>query len=195
VVGVVLGDATPPQAGGDPMVAAGFAVAGALARALRAGTRSGVTQLLLRLGLVPGYPGRRRLRRRLGPGGYRDWRAAVVRGFGHGAAAELRAVPAVARAAAPLLDPGALGGLPLGVVSSAAYGPKWETWQGQWTTGARWHVHTRTGDRYHDVHLRHPELVVDVVRQVLAASAGAAQTGTGALTTALPEQTFPRIER
>ena len=172
VAGLVLVDATPPQAGGDRAVAAGFALSGVLARALGAGARIGLTQLLVRLQLMPGYSGQRQLRERLTGEEYRAWCSAVVRSFRHAAAAELRAVPAVARAAAELLHPTAddpaLGGVPLAVVSSAAYGPRWEAWQAQWTAGVRWSLHERTGDRSHDIHLRHPERVVGAVHAVLA---------------------------
>ncbi|MGY1604333.1 alpha/beta fold hydrolase [Geodermatophilus sp. SYSU D00815] len=173
VAGLVLVDATPPAAGNDRAVAAGFAVSGLLAQGLRAGARIGLTQLLLRACSMPGYSGQRQLRERLTREEYRAWRSAVVRSFRHAAADELRAVPAAARAAAELLlepttDGPAFGDLPLAVVSSAAYGPRWEAWQAQWAVGSRWCVQHRTGDRSHDIHLRHPDRVVDAVRQVLA---------------------------
>jgi pimeloyl-ACP methyl ester carboxylesterase len=172
VAGLVLVDATPPSAGSDRAVAAGFAVSGALAQVLRAGTRVGATQLLLRLGLMPGYSGQRQLRQRLGAEEHRGWRSAVARSFRHGSAAELRSVRAAARAAAPLLDSTpdrpVFGDRPLVVVSSAAYGPRWEAWQAQWATSSRRAIHERTGDRAHNIHLRHPYRVVDAVRMVLA---------------------------
>lgn len=172
VGGLVLVDATPPQAGCDRAVSAGFAISGALARGLRTGSRLGATPLLLRLCLMPGYSGQRRLRTRLSSAEYQDWHTAVARSFRHGAAAELRAVPGVARDAAQLFDvtaPGcAFDDLPLAVVSSSAYGPKWEAWQEQWAAQSGRSVHIRTGDRSHDIHLCHPDLVIDAVREVLA---------------------------
>jgi hypothetical protein len=156
-------------------VAAGFVASGLLARALRAGTWIGATQLLLRLRLLPGYSGQRQLRARLSAAEYQAWRSAVIRSFRHGAAAELRAVPAAARAAGELLaappEEPTFADLPLAVVSSGAYGPRWEAWQQRWGDRSRWHVQHRTRDRFHDVHLRHPDLVVDAVREVLTEAA------------------------
>jgi pimeloyl-ACP methyl ester carboxylesterase len=170
VSGLVLVDATPPQAGSDRAVVVGFIVSAVLARALRTGTWVGLTQLLLRLRLMPAYSGQRQLQERLTEEEYRRWRALVTRSFRHGAAAELRTVPAAARATKELMgdDGRSFGDLPLAVVSSSAYGPKWEAWQAQLAEGSRWRVHHRTGDRSHDVHLRHPHLVAGVVEQVLA---------------------------
>jgi hypothetical protein len=94
--------------------------------------------------------------------------SAVACSFRNGAAAELRAVPAGARAVAPLLRPAhgrpLFGDRPVGVVSSAAYGPRWDAWQAQWAAISRRSVHGRTGDRFHDIHLRHPDRVLDAVR-------------------------------
>jgi hypothetical protein len=162
VAGLVLVDATPPPAGVDRAVATRFAVAGVLASALRVASRLGATQLLL-----PGYSGQRQLPARLSPAEYRASRSAVACSFRNGAA-ELRAVPAGARAVAPLLRPAhgrpLFGDRPVGVVSSAAYGPRWDAWQAQWAAISRRSVHGRTGDRFHDIHLRHPDRVLDAVR-------------------------------
>jgi pimeloyl-ACP methyl ester carboxylesterase len=172
VSGLVLVDATPPQAGRDRAVTGGFAVAAVIARLLQAGTWIGLTQLLLRLRLVPAYSGQRRLQERSTEEEYRSWRAQVTRSFRRGAVAELRGVPAAARSWEEPTGPGGegrlFGDLPLAVVSSSAYGPRWETWQSALAERSHRSVHHRTGDRSHDIHLRHPDLVVRAVRQVLA---------------------------
>lgn len=174
VDGLVLVDATPEQAGHDRAVTAGFAVSGGLARLLRAGSRVGLTQLLLRLRLMPAYPEQRQWERHLSKEERRTWRSAVARSFRHAAAAELCGVPAAARTARDLFgrsepkDAARFGDLPLAVVSSAAYGRKWSAWQDDLARSSRWSCHLRTGDRSHNIHLRHPDLVVHAVRQVVA---------------------------
>jgi hypothetical protein len=117
-----------------------------------------------RAGPAPAYPEERRWEAHLSDEERRTWRSAVARSFRHAAAAELRSVPAAARTAGQLFGPTDREGearfrdLPLAILSSSAYGPKWSAWQDDLAGTSRWSVHLRTGDRSHNSHLRHIEV-------------------------------------
>ena len=90
------------------------------------------------------------------------------------AGAELRSVlPAAAqeqqrraRLAAPELDE-----LPLGVLTSHAWGEKWVNMHRELATRSHSSFHRITSDRGHNIHMRHPDLVADAIRDVAAAHA------------------------
>lgn len=176
VAGVVLVDATPPAVAGDPSVAAGFTISTGLAKVLRALSAFGVVRAMVALSAMPLYPTQRAFRRAAPADAYARWCASVRAGFAGGAAEELAAVLPDARTFVASLR-GQIK-VPVGVVYSRAYGPKWEEMQLALAreVGAV-SVHA-TGERDHNIHMSRPDLVERSVLDVLGAiSASATTTG------------------
>lgn len=71
---------------------------------------------------------------------------------------------AEATVAAPELD-----NLPPGVLTSRAWGRKWVDMHRELATRSRSSFHRITGDRSHNIHIRHATLVVNAIRDVAAA--------------------------
>jgi pimeloyl-ACP methyl ester carboxylesterase len=167
VAGLVLVDATPPAVAEDPAVAVGFAVSATVARVLRALAPFGVVRTMIALHAMPLYPEQRRFRRAVSAEAYRRWAAAAGTGLAGGAAEELAAVlPDVHGFVAS--SPGRVG-VPVGVVHSRAYGPKWERMQGDVASELGAVSVAATGERDHNIHMSRPELVERSVLDVLAA--------------------------
>lgn len=169
VAGLVLVDATPESIAREPSVRAGFLASVTVARLLKAAAPAGLLRLLTRVGALPMYPEQGRFRRVATRDEYRNWTSAVEASFSRGAAAELGSViPTAAR----VLGDGALhgaqpfGDLPMAVVSSRAYGAKWRVLQQELANRSRRSSWQETGDRDHNVHMSHPELVADAIEEV-----------------------------
>lgn len=175
VAGLVLVDATPEAVAGDPAVKAGFLASGSMASVFKALAPFGFVRLLLVLGKMPLYPEQDVFRSAVTAEDYRQWTAAVCRGFGGDARQELRSVlPTAAEAqrrragiAAPQF-----GDLPLGVLSSHAWGDKWIEMHRELVTRSRSSFHRITGDRSHNIHMRHPDLVTNAIRDVAGCAHG-----------------------
>jgi hypothetical protein len=165
----VLVDATPEAVADDPAVKAGFLVSGAMASVLKALSPFGLVRLLLVVGKMPLYPEQKLFRSAVPAAGYRQWIADVCRGFAGAAGQELRSVlPAAAearrrRAGLPAPE---FGDLPLGVLTSHAWGDRWIGMHRELATRSRSSFHQVTEDRSHNIHIRHPGLVADAVRDV-----------------------------
>ncbi|MCB2175709.1 MAG: alpha/beta hydrolase [Actinomycetales bacterium] len=171
VYGLVLVDATPYQAAGRRSIALGMhasATALDLTRALRP---TGVPSALLRAGLHPLYPEYPAAARALPPGARRDWRQALVAGADRYGAAELRQMPSIIRQAATAPT---RPRVPTIALASSAYGPTWAAWQRRTAQDLNCPL-WETGDRSHNIHLRHPRLLAHAVCQ-LAADPGARAT-------------------
>ena len=170
VSGLVLLDPTPPQAGQLRAVSAGMHASAAALDLMRLLAPAGIPSLLLRTGLHPLYPEYRHAARALPPSARHAWAQAVADAARRGVAQELRAVPSVAREASETLTPPEVPSI---VLASNAYGPTWLQWQ-QTTAEELGAELWLTGDRSHNIHLRHPELVARAVRAVIAATTRAA---------------------
>ena len=135
----------------------------------------GFVRFLLALGMLPLYPEQGLFRVQVTREDYQYWTAAVCRYLAGTAGAELRSVlPAAAeaqrrRAGRTALD---FGDLPLGVLTSHAWGRKWMDMHRELATRSRCSFHRLTGDRSHNIHMRHAELVVNVIRDVASARKG-----------------------
>lgn len=168
VCGLVLVDATPEAAADDPGVRMGFTMLGITARLARLLSPFGMTRLLLRAGAL--VPEQARLREAVSTQEYRRWEADVCRTFASSAGSELQVVVPVTRAAqqarAGVVDP-QFGDLPLGVLASHAFGDRWIEWQRGVAARSRRSFLRVTDTKAHNIHLRHPELVVEAIRDVV----------------------------
>lgn len=177
VAGLVLIDATPESIAEDPAAKVGFAVSGLVATLLKTVASTGLLSPLLHLGAVPLYPESRHYRSLLSRSEFGDWVDAATRSFAHNAHAELHSVLPTARYA---LDHGDLstgrpfGDVPLAVLSSRAYGKAWVTLQGTVATRSRRGTHIPTGDRFHNIHMAHPDVVIDTIRSIHRAATATA---------------------
>ena len=175
VAGLVQVDATPEAITDDPGVRAGFLASGMMASMLKALAPFGFVRLLLALGKMPLYPEQGLFRAQVTDEDYRYWAVAVCRDFAGAAGAELRSVlPAAAEAQRRRagLAPPELDDLPLGVLTSCAWGRKWMDMHRELATMSRCSLHRLTGDRSHNIHMRHAELVVDAIRDLASAGKG-----------------------
>jgi pimeloyl-ACP methyl ester carboxylesterase len=184
LVGLVQVDATPEEVAEDRGVRVGFAVSGVLASVLKVLAPFGLVRLLLTLRAFPLYPEQRILEVELSPDRRRAWIDAVDRSMGPGGAAgpELRSVLSCAREARQratgVVQP-QFGDLPLAVLSSHAWGG--DTWVGmhrELAARSRASTHRVFDDRFHNIHMAHPDAVVDAVDEILQA-AGPAQHRVG----------------
>ncbi len=165
----MLVDATPEAIAEDPGVKAGFAVSSAIAAALQALSAVGLPRFLLRANAMPLYPEQKVFRQDVTADGYRRWQDGVCRSIAGATAAELRSVlPSVddARRAPHRTSEPAFMALPVVVLASSAFGDKWLAWQRELSERATDHVFAATGTRSHNIHMRHPDRVVDAIRQV-----------------------------
>jgi pimeloyl-ACP methyl ester carboxylesterase len=172
VAGLVQVDATPEAIAGDPGVKVGFLASGMMASILKALAPFGFVRFLLTLGKTPLYPEQGLFRAQVTDEDYRYWTAAVCRDFTGAADSELRSVlPAAVEAQRRRVGVAApeLGDLPLGVLTSLAWGQKWVDMHRELATRSRSSFHRITGDRSHNIHMRHAALVVDAIRDVAAA--------------------------
>jgi pimeloyl-ACP methyl ester carboxylesterase len=168
VCGLVLVDATPEAAVDVPDVRIGFTMLGIAARLARLLSRLGITRLLLRAGVL--VPEQAQLRHAVSSEEYQRWEAAVCRTFGSRAGSELQVVIPATRAAQQVrtgvVDP-QFGDLPLGVLASHAFGDRWIEWQRSVAARSRRSFLRVTDTKAHNIHLRHPELVVQAIRDVV----------------------------
>ena len=160
VRGLVLVDPTPYQAADRRSIAAGMNASAAALDLMRLLRPTGLPGLLLRIGLHPLYPEYPCAARTLPPGPRHAWREALAKGADRHGSAELRRVASIARqaAAAP-----ASPNVPSLVVASNAYGRTWAAWQRQLADDLGCPL-WESGDRSHNIHLRHPRLVARAVR-------------------------------
>jgi pimeloyl-ACP methyl ester carboxylesterase len=169
VAGLVLIDPTPAAVAREPGVKAGFAASGVAASVLKASAPLGVLRLLVTAGAMPLYPEQRLFRATITDQDYRRWIAGVVRSFSGAAGAELRSVLPAARYAEQHGDASdGVRALPVALVTSHAYG---ETWvQMHRDMAARWStaLHTVTEDRSHNIHMRHPDLVAEIIERMVS---------------------------
>jgi pimeloyl-ACP methyl ester carboxylesterase len=172
VAGLVEVDATPEAIADDPGVKAGFLASGMMASMLKALARFGFVRFFLALGKLPLYPEQGLFRAQVTDEDYQYWSAAVCRDLAGAVGAELRSVLPAAAEAQPRRAGVAvpeLGDLPLGVLTSLAWGRKWVDMHRELATRSRSSFHRITGDRSHNIHMRHAALVVDAISDVAAA--------------------------
>ena len=164
VARLVLVDATPEAVPGDPAVKTGSLASAAMASVFRLLAPFGFVRFLLAIGKMPLYPEQDLLPSAVSAEGYRRWTAAACRDFAGAAGPELRSVlPTAAesqrRRAGTTAPP--FGDLPLGVLTSHAWGAKWIEMHRELPTRSRSSFHQVTGKRSHNVHIRHPCLAAD----------------------------------
>ncbi|MGR7023690.1 alpha/beta hydrolase [Geodermatophilus sp. URMC 62] len=173
LAGLVQVDATPDEVAEDRGVQIGFAVSGVLASVFKALAPLGLIRLLLALRAFPLYPEQRAFEARLSPDERRAWVDAVDRSMGPGGAAgpELRSVlPCAREAQQRIADVGRpqFGDLPLAVLSSHARGSeRWVGMHRELAARSRAATHREFDDRFHNIHMAHPDAVVDAVDDVL----------------------------
>jgi pimeloyl-ACP methyl ester carboxylesterase len=177
LVGLVQVDATPEQVADDPGVKIGFAVSGLVASVFKVLAPLGAVRLLLRLRAFPLYPEQRTFEEQLTADQRRAWVASVRRDMGPGGAAgrELRSVLPTAREAqrrlARVVQP-QFGDLPQAVLSSHAWGgEQWVGMHRELAARSRVSTHRVFQDRFHNIHMQHPDAVVDAINEILHAVA------------------------
>jgi pimeloyl-ACP methyl ester carboxylesterase len=169
IAGLVLVDATPEAVAGDPAVRAGFLASVMMASVFKAFSQFGLLRLLVAVGTMPFYPEQKVFRAQVTAEDFQYWTAAVCRNFAGAAGRELRSVlPAATQAQMRRVNLATpeFGDLPLGVLTSRAWGERWVQTQRELATRSRSAFHRITGDRSHNIHMRHPELVAAAIRQV-----------------------------
>jgi pimeloyl-ACP methyl ester carboxylesterase len=174
LAGLVQVDATPEQIADKRGVKIGFAVSWMLASLFKALSPLGVVRLLLRLRAFPLYPEQAAFEDHLTHDQRRAWHAAVRRNMGPrgGAGRELRAVLPCARHAQGIMDGvehPQFGDLPLAVLTSHAWGDEWVDMQRELATRSRMSTQRVFDDRCHNIHMQHPDAVVEAVRNLLVA--------------------------
>jgi pimeloyl-ACP methyl ester carboxylesterase len=170
VAGMVLLDATPDEIAGDPAVRAGFAVSAGMAAVLKALSPLGLVRFLLAARIMPLYPDQGIFRKQVDDARYREWITDVCRNFAGNAGPELRSVLDAARdaARARAADPApADAALPVALVTSHAYGRKWVDMHHRLARRFADSRHTVLQDRSHNIHMRHPDVVAEAVREVI----------------------------
>ena len=161
VAGVVLVDPAPPALGRSPVVRAGVAVNVAVGRALRVFSPVGITRALFAIHAMPLYPEQHRLRAAASPDEYRRWIGILCAGFAGNASRELAAVPTAART---LPEPVARVGGPVTIIHSRLLGTPWERLQRDVAEQYPCSVRIFTDDRFHNIHLSHPDLIIGAVQ-------------------------------
>jgi hypothetical protein len=88
-----------------------------------------------------------------------------------GAGDELRSVlPAVREAASDTSAPPA--GFPVAVLASKAFGDRWVGWQQEQAAAYIASSYRATGTKLHNIHLRHPDLIVETVLDMVSSGVG-----------------------
>ena len=59
------------------------------------------------------------------------------------------------------------GDLPLGVLTSLAFGDKWIQWHREMAARSTNSFHRITDTKAHNIHLRNPDTVIDAIRQLV----------------------------
>ena len=172
VAGLVLVDAIPETVARNRGVWAGFVAAGVVTLLFTMLAPVGVTRLLLVWRKMPLYPEQTQFRTWVSAADYRRWIAAACRGFADGAALRelrsgLRSVRGAERLTSDIQEP-RFGDLPLAVLTSRAYGDRWVAMNSDLVRRARFSVHRLIDDRGHNIHMRHPDLVADAIREIIA---------------------------
>ncbi|RKR86564.1 pimeloyl-ACP methyl ester carboxylesterase [Micromonospora pisi] len=172
VAGLVLVDSIPETVARDRGVLAVFVASGIMTSLFTILAPVGLTRLMLAWRKMPLYPEQTEFRTRVDATDYRRWIAAVCRGFARAAALrELRSGLRSAREAERFtfgVQEPRFGDLPLAVLTSRAYGSRWVAMNSELVTRARSSVHRLINDRSHNIHMRHPDLVVDAIQEIIA---------------------------
>ncbi|MFD1713348.1 alpha/beta fold hydrolase [Amnibacterium flavum] len=172
VAGLVLLDATPDLLGTDALRRVGYRLYIGAAAVLRRALPRDWFGRLTAAGALPFYPGRSRFLRLLDGASAREWKRAVKDLYLGDAIEEMRAVLPVAAEAAGELAVGTRGrtgrDLPVAMLTSGTYGPGWTRLHRTISQRYPGSSHEVTQDRFHNVHMRHPDLTVQIVEAVLA---------------------------
>ncbi|MFG6403863.1 alpha/beta fold hydrolase [Microbacterium sp. P04] len=170
VAGLVLLDATPETLQLDVLRRPGYRLYVGSIATVRRLLPGAVFGRLVSGNVLPYYPGRGPFWRQLGPAARRDWERAVHALFVGEAVAEMRAVLPGATAAARefAADGASLGDLPVALVTSGTYGRGWIRLHDAVAARYPRATHELSGDRFHNIHMRHADRVVNIVRDMLA---------------------------
>ncbi|MFG6445025.1 alpha/beta fold hydrolase [Microbacterium sp. P07] len=170
VAGLVMIDATPDLLGADRLRRRGYRLYVESIAAARRLLPSRIFAWLVRKNALPYYPGRGPFLSTLTPEARAEWDRAVSAVFVGDAVDEMRAVlPGTAEASVELRS-APPGGLPVALLTSGTYGRGWITMHDAIARRYPNAVHRLSGDRFHNVHMRHVALTVETVRTVLDAS-------------------------
>ncbi|RKT36326.1 pimeloyl-ACP methyl ester carboxylesterase [Microbacterium sp. AG1240] len=172
VAGLVMLDATPDLLASDPVRRRGYRFyVGGIAAARRM-LPAPLFARLVRRNTLPLYPGRGPFLAALQPRARDEWHSAVVALFLGDAVAEMRAVlPGTVAAAAELAD-AVHGDLPVALITSGTYGRGWITMHDAVASRYPNATHHLSGDRFHNVHMRHFGQIAGTVRAMLDRASG-----------------------
>jgi pimeloyl-ACP methyl ester carboxylesterase len=166
-VGLVLLDATPERLNDDAVRRVGYRIYVEGIALLRAVLPRAAFAELVRMNLLPYYPGRTPFLEVLDERARREWDGAVRDLLLGDAVAEMRAVlPNAADARAEL--EASLGVLPVALLTSGTYGRGWIRMHDAIARRYPNATHALSGDRFHNVHMRHADRVTGMVHDVIA---------------------------
>ena len=170
VAGLVMIDATPDLLTSDRVRRFGYRFYVGSIAAARWALPARVFARLVGANALPYYPGRGPFLAALTPDARTEWDRAVEAVFLGDAVDEMRAVlPGTAEASIELrtMPP---GDFPVALLTSGTYGRGWIRMHDAIARRYPAATHQLSGDRFHNVHMRHIALTAETVRTVLASS-------------------------
>jgi pimeloyl-ACP methyl ester carboxylesterase len=168
--GLVMLDATPDRLASDPVRRRGYRLYAESIATSRRVLPAPLFARLVRRNALPLYPGRGPFLAALTPRARDEWHRAVTALFLGDAVEEMRAVlPGTVAAAAELGD-AMHGDLPVALLTSGTYGRGWITMHDAVALRYPNATHRLSGDRFHNVHMRHFERIAETVRTMIDAA-------------------------
>jgi pimeloyl-ACP methyl ester carboxylesterase len=167
--GLVLLDATPERLNDDTVRRLGYRFYVEGIALLRAALPRAAFAWLVRTNLLPYYPGRTPFLEMLDDRARKEWDSAVRNLLLGDAVAEMRAVlPSATEASLELGMQHPLGDVPVAMLTSGTYGRGWTAMHDAIARRYPRATHELSGDRFHNVHMRHVSRVVGMVHDVVA---------------------------
>lgn len=172
VAGLVMLDATPDLLASDPVRRRGYRLYAESIATARRMLPPPLFARLVRRNALPLYPGRGPFLEALTPRARDEWHSAVAALFLGDAVDEMRAVlPGTVAAASELAD-AVHGDLPVALLTTGTYGRGWITMHDAVARRYPNATHRLSGDRFHNVHMRHFGRIAETVRAMHDCASG-----------------------
>ncbi len=176
VAGLVMLDATPDLLASDPVRRRGYRLYAESIATARRMLPPPLFAHLVRRNVLPLYPGRGPFLEALTPRARDEWHSAVAALFLGDAVDEMRAVlPGTVAAASELAD-AVHGDLPVALLTTGTYGRGWITMHDAVARRYPNATHRLSGDRFHNVHMRHFGRIAETVRAMHDCASGGLDT-------------------